>query len=71
MVRGKFEAMKAIHELLPDFAPEPLVREAYKMLPDTHFFLCEFRDRKDDMPNPDKFTARLAEWQIRLSCGYV
>lgn len=29
-------------------------------MPDTHFFLCEYRDMTDDMPDPHKFTSRLA-----------
>jgi protein-ribulosamine 3-kinase len=61
MVHGEFESMKAIHSLLPDFAPEPIAWGTYQTIPDTHFFLCEFRDMIDDMPDPHKFTVRLAE----------
>jgi protein-ribulosamine 3-kinase len=61
MVHGEFEAMKAIYKLLPDFAPEPIAWGTYEMTPDTHFFLCEFRDMTDDMPDPHKFTSLLAK----------
>lgn len=60
MVNGEFESMSAIHSLLPDFAPEPLAWGTYETVPDTHFFLCEFRDMSDELPDPLKFTARLA-----------
>jgi protein-ribulosamine 3-kinase len=61
MVRGEFESMKAIHTLLPEFVPEPLAWGTYETIADTHFFLCEFRDMKNDKPDPHKFTARLAQ----------
>ena len=61
MVHGEFESMKAIYILVPDFAPKPIAWGTYKTIPDTHFFLCEFREMIDDMPDPHKFSARLAE----------
>jgi protein-ribulosamine 3-kinase len=60
MVHGEFESMKAIYTLLPDFAPRPIARGTYETIPDTHFFLCEYREMIDEMPDPHKFTARLA-----------
>ena len=47
MVRGKFESMKAIYKLLPDFVPRPIA-------------LCEFREMIDQMPEPENFSRRLA-----------
>jgi fructosamine-3-kinase len=67
MVHGEFESMKAIHSLLPDFAPKPIAWGTYQTIPDTHFFLCEFRDMKDDMPDPQKFTVRLAKLHQKSS----
>jgi len=60
MVHGEFESMKAIHTLLPNFAPKAIAWGTYEAVPDTHFFLCEFRDMIDEMPDPNKFSARLA-----------
>lgn len=60
MMHGEFESMSAIHTLLPDFAPKPIAWGTYKTIPDTHFFLCDFREMIDEMPDPHKFTARLA-----------
>lgn len=59
-MNGEFESMKAISMLLPDFAPKPLAWGTYQSIPDTHFFLCEFREMMDDMPDPHRFTSRLA-----------
>lgn len=60
MMHGEFESMSAIHALLPDFAPEPMAWGTYESVPDTHFFLCHFREMMDEMPDPHRFTARLA-----------
>lgn len=61
MVHGEFESMKAIHAVSPEFVPKPIAWGSYKTLPDTHFFLCEFREMMEDMPDPHKFTSRLAD----------
>ena len=60
MMHGEFESMKAIHSLLPDFVPEPFAWGTYTSIPDTHFFLCQFREMIEEMPDPHQFTARLA-----------
>lgn len=60
MVHGEFESMKAIYTLLPDFAPKPIAWGTYRTIVDTHFFLCQYREMMEEMPDPHKFTARLA-----------
>ena len=60
MMHGEFESMSAIHTLMPDFAPRPIAWGSYKTIPDTHFFLCQFLEMIDEMPDPHVFTARLA-----------
>lgn len=60
MMHGEFESMKAIYAVLPAFAPKPIAWGTYKTLPDTHFFLCDYREMIDEMPDPHKFTSRLA-----------
>lgn len=60
MVHGEFESMKAIYTLLPDFAPKPIAWGTYGTILDTHFFLCQYREMMEEMPDPHKFSARLA-----------
>lgn len=60
MVHSEFESMKTIHTLLPDFAPKPIAWGTYETIPDTHFFLCDYREMLDEMPDPHKFASRLA-----------
>ncbi len=60
MIHGEFESMKAIHTLMPDFTPKPMAWGTYEFIPATHFLLCQYREMIDQMPDPHKFTARLA-----------
>ena len=60
MMRGEFESMKAINSLLPNFTPKPIAWGTYRTIPDTHFFLCQYREMIDEMPDPHKFAACLA-----------
>lgn len=52
--------MSSLHSVVPEFVPKPTAWGTYTTLPDTHFFLCEFRDMTDDMPDPHKFGALLS-----------
>ena len=61
MVRSEFESTKAIFNVLPDFVPKPLGWGQYETVPETYFYICEFREMIDEMPDPLKFTKRLAE----------
>jgi protein-ribulosamine 3-kinase len=61
IVRGEFESMKEISTLLPDFAPKPIAWGTYKNIPGMHFFICEYREMEEKMPDPHKFTASLAK----------
>ncbi|KGO40716.1 Fructosamine/Ketosamine-3-kinase [Penicillium expansum] len=60
MTRGEFQSMSAIYNVLPEFVPRPIACGTYSTIPDTHFFLCEFQEMTDDMPDPHKFTALLS-----------
>ncbi|KAI9778640.1 MAG: hypothetical protein M1816_004002 [Peltula sp. TS41687] len=60
MTHGEFESMKAIYALMPDFVPKPIGWGTYQTIPETHFFLCEYREMIDEMLDPHKFTACLA-----------
>ncbi|KAK5222186.1 hypothetical protein LTR72_006443 [Exophiala xenobiotica] len=60
MIHVEFESMKAIYIPLPDFVPKPIAWGAYQSNPNSHFFLCEYREMADDMPDPEKFSAQLA-----------
>ena len=60
MLSGEHESMKAIHSLTPEFVPKPIAWGKYDSIPDTYFILGEYRDMRPDMPDPDKYAARLS-----------
>ena len=60
MMHGEFESMKAIHTLMPDFAPRHRAWGTYKSIPNTYIFLCDYKEMIDEIPDPHKFASRLA-----------
>jgi len=60
MARSEFESMSAMYSVVPKFVPKPRACGTNTSLPDTHFFLCEFRDMTGDMPDPHRFARLLA-----------
>lgn len=60
MVQGEFESMTAIYNLIPDSVPKPIGWGTYETTPDMHFFLCEFKDIDQELPDVHKFTECLA-----------
>lgn len=46
---------------MPDFTPKPLAYGSFKSTPDTHFYVCEFRNLGEDLPEPPDFCAKLAQ----------
>jgi fructosamine-3-kinase len=50
-----------MHETIPEFVPKPIACGTYSTILDTYFFLCEFRDMIDDMPDPECFGALLSK----------
>ncbi|KAK4251282.1 Fructosamine kinase-domain-containing protein [Corynascus novoguineensis] len=43
MMNGEYESMTVLYAAVPDFVPKPYAWGSYKDIPNTHFFLCEFR----------------------------
>lgn len=60
MTKSEFHSMKAIYDVLPEFVPRPIACGTYSTMPDSHFFICEFREMTDAMPDPDEFASLLA-----------
>jgi fructosamine-3-kinase len=50
-----------MHAAVPDFVPHPIAWGTYASIPDVHFFLCDFHDMSDGLPDPHKFCVKLAE----------
>jgi protein-ribulosamine 3-kinase len=62
MMEGEFNSMSTIYSLIPCFVPKPRAWGKFKLAdPETYFFLCDFVEMSNDMPDPVKFCARVAE----------
>ncbi|KAH0556464.1 hypothetical protein GP486_005629, partial [Trichoglossum hirsutum] len=65
MMLGEYESMRAIHAVTPTFVPEPYAWGTYESAPDTHFFLCEYREMAEELPDPNKLATKLAGLHLR------
>ena len=61
MMEGEYESMKVLHAVTPRFAPKPIAWGAFKSNPDQHFFVSDFHEMDDELPELKKFCASLAQ----------
>ncbi|KAI9697679.1 MAG: hypothetical protein M1836_004629 [Candelina mexicana] len=62
MMEGEFAAMTELYKTLPSFIPKPLAWGKFQTEdPPTFFFLCDFVDMSNQMPDPDRLCAHVAE----------
>lgn len=50
-----------MRSITPDFVTLPIAWGSYKSVPDTHFYLCEFRNLGENLPEPTLFCEKLAQ----------
>ncbi|PGH12526.1 hypothetical protein AJ80_06687 [Polytolypa hystricis UAMH7299] len=60
MLHGEFESMSALYATVPDFVPKPHAWGTYKKFDYMHFFLCDFHDMIEELPDTVSFTTRVA-----------
>lgn len=61
MLEGEFEGAKVIHKYTPKGIPRPIACGSFKSDPNTHFYLCDFVDMKEELPDIGKFSKMLAK----------
>ena len=61
MMSGEFVAMSAIYNAVPDLAPRPIAWGTYESIADVHFFLCDFHEMTDALPDMRTFPTKMAE----------
>lgn len=60
-LKGEYESTSAISLIVPNFVPKPIGWGTYSLVPDTHFYICEFRNLLvDELPSPAEFCEKLA-----------
>ena len=64
MAQGEYESMKMLHTISPDMVPLPIGFGTYESNEDVHFFLCEFIDLYDEVPDVVDFCKSIADLHI-------
>ncbi|KAK8080654.1 hypothetical protein PG997_008472 [Apiospora hydei] len=57
--------MRALREAMPELTPLPIGTGQYASDPDKFFYLCEFRDLVEDVPDIKDFSSMVAELHKR------
>lgn len=61
MMRGEYGGVAALHRVSPDLVPDPVGWGTYTQDESTHFYLCEFVEMVDALPDMPKFCELLAQ----------
>lgn len=61
MLNGEYESAKLLHSISPDALPEPVGWGTYKSDPNSHFYLCNFIDMIEELPDVAQFCVQLAK----------
>lgn len=61
MMEGTFASEQSLYSFAPRNVPKPLAWGTYKSEPDSHFYICEFHEMTDDLPDVQKFCAIVAK----------
>lgn len=62
MMEGEYWAMMELYKTIPAGIPKPLARGKFQTeIPATYFFLCEFAEMSNQVPDPDRLCALITE----------
>ena len=59
-LRGEYESMSVIYKELLDFVPKPIAVGSYASNPDIHFYLMEFVDMSNKVPDSQSLSPTVA-----------
>lgn len=59
-MKGEFRSTSTIHSITPSFCPKPIACGTFQGDAETHFYLCNFYDFTEGLPDPDSFCRQLA-----------
>ena len=61
-MEGEFNAMTELYKTMPSLVPQPFTWGKFKLSAvDTYFFLCDFVDMDNRLPDPGRLCSRVAE----------
>ena len=62
MMEGEYNAMSELYKTMPSFVPKPISWGRYHVgNPDTYYFLSDFIDMNDRVPEPNQLCSKLAQ----------
>jgi protein-ribulosamine 3-kinase len=64
MVTQEFVGMRELYDFVPHLVPKPIAHGTYAANPNIHFFISEFLEMTDEVPDPS-FMASLADLHAR------
>jgi fructosamine-3-kinase len=64
MMKGAFEAEKALYQAIPHRVPKPVAWGTHAGDPDTHFYLCEFVEMLGGVPDPSDWATAVSELHL-------
>ncbi|KAK8013387.1 hypothetical protein PG991_008980 [Apiospora marii] len=65
MVFAEYEAMSALYKLVPKMVARPVAWGSFEEMPDTHFFVCDYHEMRDEIPDINVFPALVADFHKR------
>ncbi|KAK1704980.1 Fructosamine kinase-domain-containing protein [Colletotrichum lupini] len=65
MMRGTFEAEQALYTFSPGQVPKPIGWGTYTIDPNTHFYLSQFVEMREDLPSPGDWAASV--WELHAN----
>jgi protein-ribulosamine 3-kinase len=61
MMEGSFESECIFYQYCPDHVPKPVAWGNYESDPSTWFYLCDFNDMADEVPESEEFVSIVAQ----------
>lgn len=65
MAAGEYTSMVALHEVSPQFLPTPIGYGSYASDSNIHFFICEYVNMADEVPDMKAFCSNLAQMHMK------
>lgn len=61
MAQGEHASMTALYSIAPDMVPKPLGWGTLEINPNSHFFISEYIELSEEVPEPSSFCPKLAQ----------
>lgn len=64
MMEGTFAAESALYSIVPEHVPKPLAWGTYRSEPDIHYYICDFVDMLDEVPDARRWAETIAKLHL-------